>query len=60
MVRRRVKGVEERYIFGESKDVFVLGMDGLFGEDPVDLIGRESAGEALLGFEIQGGKDGGH
>ena len=38
----------------------VLRMNGVFGLNPVDLVGQEVFGQGGVGIDVDGGEDGGH
>jgi len=46
--------------FGEGEGLFMLGMDGVFGLNPVDLVRHEVLGQSGIGIDFDGGEDGGH
>jgi len=46
--------------FGKDEGLFVLGVEVVFGEDPVKLIGSEEAGEVGVAVEGDGREDGAH
>jgi len=46
--------------FGEGKGLASLGVDGVLGEDPVELMDHEVFGEVGLGVDFNTRKDGSH
>ena len=43
--------------FGQGEDLLVLGVKGVFAEDPGDLVGHEVFGEEGVGVDRDGGED---
>ena len=46
--------------FGKGEGLKALGVDGVLGLDPVDLIGQEVFAEHGVGVDFDGGEDGAH
>ena len=46
--------------FSQSEGLFALGMNGVFGLDPVDLVGHEAFGQHGVGINFEGWEDSGH
>src|SRR5207249_8368747 len=46
--------------FSQGEGLVGLGMNGVFGLDPVDLVGHETFGEHGVGVDFEGREDDGH
>jgi hypothetical protein len=46
--------------FGEGVHLLTLGVEGVFGQDPVNLVRGEMAGEVGFRIEFEGWENGGH